>query len=211
MARPDPAPRPPTPPGAAPAAPEPSKGDGSGARVCVGAITGPHGVRGLVKIKAFTETPEGVTAYGPPGDEAGRRIFDITLQSRAKDQWIARVKGVEDRDAAEALAGTRLYVDRAALPPPEQEDTFYHADLIGLAAVAPDGRTLGTVRAVWDFGAGDVVEIAGDGPPLLVPFTRAAVPEIDIPGGRLVVDPPATVAGEETAAEDGNGSEGDGP
>jgi len=180
-----------------PSAPAPPAGSTAGtpaARVCVGAITGAHGVRGLVRIKAFTETADGVTAYGAPVDERGRR-FSITLQSRTRDQWIARVEGVADRDAARALTGTRLYVDRAALPEPEEEDAYYHADLIGLSAVDRAGAGLGTVRAIWDFGAGDVVEIADeDGRTVIVPFTRAAVPEVDLAGGRLVVDPPEATA-----------------
>ena len=161
-------------------------------RVCVGVIAGPHGVRGLVKITSFTEDPAAVTAYGDPTDASGVRSFRITLQSRVKSQWIARIDGAADRDAAERLRGVRLYVDRAALPPPEDAEEFYHADLIGLRAEAVDGSPVGTVRALYDFGAGDMVEIARPGAAaLMLPFTRAAVPVIDLPGRRIVVDPPA--------------------
>ena len=163
-------------------------------RVCVGMITAAHGVRGLVRLKPFTEDPAAVTGYGPVTDARGVRIFRLDLLSAHKGQWIARVEGVTDRDQAEALRGTRLYVDRAALPPPE-EDEFYYLDLIGLTAVSVDGATLGRVRGVFDFGAGDVVEIAlGDGGALVVPFTRQAVPSVDIEGGRIIVDPPVVVA-----------------
>lgn len=151
-------------------------------RVCVGVIGGVHGVRGIVKVKPFTADPADVVAYGPLTDASGRRVIGLKLLSKHKGQWLARVDGVDDRDAAEALRGTELYVDRGRLPAAD-EDEFYHADLIGLTAVGTDGQAVGTVRAVHDFGAG--------GPPLMLPFTREAVPEIDLAGRRLVIDPPA--------------------
>ena len=159
-------------------------------RVCVGVIGGVHGVRGIVKVKPFTADPADVVAYGPLTDRSGKRVIGLTLLSKHKGQWLARVEGVEDRNAAEALRGTELFAERDRLPTPE-EDEFYHADLIGLTAVGTDGAEVGTVRAVHDFGAGDFLEIVcPEGPPLMLPFTRQAVPEIDIAGGRLVVDPP---------------------
>jgi 16S rRNA processing protein RimM len=173
--------------------------DATRTRVCLGAIAGAHGVRGLVRIKSFTEAPEDLSAYGPLSDEAGRRRFDVTVKSQAKGALIAAIAGVDDRDAAEALKGTRLYVDRAALPPTEEEE-FYHADLIGLNAEDRSGKAIGRVAGVQNYGAGDILEIARtDGTELLVPFTKAAVPEVDLAGGRLVVDPPAqeTEAGPE--------------
>lgn len=163
----------------------------SSSKVCVGQITGAHGVRGLVKVKPFTAAPEDLTAYGPVSDEAGARRLALQLLSWAKDHWIARVDGVADRDAADALRGLRLYVDRAALPETE-EDEFYHADLIGLPAVLADGSAFGTIRGVFDFGAGEMLEIARHGAAaVMVPFTRAAVPVVDIAGRRVVIDPPA--------------------
>ncbi len=108
--------------------------EGEGARVCLGAIAGAHGVRGLVKIKSFTQDPANLTAYGPLADESGRRRFEIAVTGRAKGLLVARIAGVEDRDAAQALRGVRLYVARAALPEPEEAEEFYQADLIGLAA-----------------------------------------------------------------------------
>ena len=160
-------------------------------RVCVGVIGGVHGVKGIVKVKPFTADPADVAAYGPLTDPAGKRVFALRLLSMHKGQWLARIDGIDDRTAAEALRGTELYADRGRLPEPEA-DEFYHADLIGLAAVGTDGQQVGTVRAVHDFGAGDIVEIAcAGGPPLLLPFTRQAVPEVDLAAGRLVVDPPA--------------------
>ena len=162
------------------------------ARVCVAAVAGAHGVRGLVRLKPFTEVPEDCAAYGPLTSEDGSRTFEVELLGRHKALLLARIEGVADRNKAEALRGTRLYVDRSALPAPEDEDEFYYADLIGLAAVLRDGSVLGKVRAVFDFGSGDMLELDGTagGKPLLVPFTLEVVPEVDIAGRRVVVDPP---------------------
>ena len=161
-------------------------------RICLGVVAGAHGVRGLVKIKSFTETPGDIVAYGPLSDEAGTRRFEIAVKGMAKGSVLAGIAGVEDRDAAQALKGMRLYVDRAALPAPDEEETYYHADLVGLMAESRDGGQIGWVAAVHNFGAGDLLEIARDdgGPELLVPFTKAAVPEVDLEGGRLVIEPP---------------------
>lgn len=154
--------------------------------ILLGEIGRPHGVRGLVRVRSFAAAPAGLTAYGPLFDERGRR-FALTLL--APD--LARVEGVADRDAAAALTGTRLYVPRAALPPPDAEE-FYLADLIGLAAVTAAGEGLGSVRAVEDHGAGAFLVLSGP-PERLVPFTQACVPVVDLPARRLVVVPPAEV------------------
>lgn len=155
--------------------------------VCLGTIAGAHGLRGLVKVKSFTEDPEAIAAYGPLTDAAGTRRFDISIVGQHKDTLLAAVVGVVGRDRAETLRGTRLYVPRDRLPPPE-EDEFYHADLIGLSAETADGP-VGTVRAVHDFGAGPMLEIAlASGAAPLVPFTRDAVPEVDVAGGRVIID-----------------------
>jgi 16S rRNA processing protein RimM len=159
-------------------------------QVCVGVVTGPHGVGGAVRIKSFTARPEDIAAYGPLADESGTQRLDLRLVGAAKGVLIGRLFGVEDRNRAEALRGLRLYLPRAALPPPEEEE-YYHADLIGLDAVRADGTPIGRVRAVHDFGAGDTLEIARNGaPPAMVPFTRAVVPAVEIEAGRLVVEPP---------------------
>ena len=161
------------------------KGD---TRVCVGAIAGAHGVRGLVKIKSFTEVPEDVAGYGPVTDESGRQRFAITLKGRVKGLLLAALDGVADRDQAQALRGQRLYVARSALPPTEDEETFYHADLLGLAAVDPEGQDLGVVVAVQNFGAGDLLEVLDpDRVSQFYPFTKQVVPEVDIAGGRVVI------------------------
>jgi 16S rRNA processing protein RimM len=158
-------------------------------RVLVGIVTGPHGVGGAVRVKSFTERPEDIARYGPLADAAGRRLA-LRLVGAGKGVLIGRLDGVEDRDRAEALRGLRLYLPRSALPPAAAEE-FYHADLIGLAAVLGDGTVLGRVRAVHDFGAGDMLEIERPAaPPAMVPFSRAIVPLIDLDAGRLVIDPP---------------------
>ena len=169
-------------------------------RVCVGVVTGAHGVRGAVRVKSFTAEPEDVASYGPLEDEAGGRCFTLHLVGSAKGVLIAAIPGIDDRNRAEALRGLRLYLPRSALPPTGEEE-YYHADLIGLEAALADGTPVGTVRAVHDFGAGDTLEIARpSGPPVLAPFTRAVVPVVDLDAGRLVLDPPPGLF--EPAADD---------
>lgn len=156
--------------------------------VLVGVIAGAHGVRGAVRVKSFTEAPEGVAAYGPLYDETGKR-FDLRVVGATKGGVIARLAGVDDRNAAEALRGQQLYVPRSALPATEAEE-FYQADLVGLAVETVGGEALGRVRAVHNYGAGDMLEVERPGRRSLdIPFTRAAVPVVDLAGGRLVVDP----------------------
>ena len=161
-------------------------------KVCVGAIAGASGIKGVVRIAAFTERPEDLVAYGPVMDEDGERVFEITLTGRSKKQVLATIAGITDRNGAEALKGTRLYADRARLPVP-QADEFYYDDLLGLRVELGDGTVLGTVESVDDYGAGHVLDVAraGGGAPLVVPFTRAVVPVVDMAGGKLVLDPPA--------------------
>ena len=174
-----------------------------GRRILVGAIAGAHGVRGEVKIKSFTADPKAIGRYGALCDEAGTRQFQLTVTGSAKGGVVARIAGIGDRDQAEALKGMRLYVAREALPPPDEPEEFYVADLGGLAVERPDGAALGRGAAVDNYGAGDVVEIAlAGGGSLAVPFTRRAVPVVDIAGGRLVVDPPAETTADDEAAEE---------
>jgi 16S rRNA processing protein RimM len=159
-------------------------------RVLLGVITGPHGVRGLVRVKSFTAEPGAIAAYGPLEDERGERRFSLEPVGAAKGVLIARLAQVSDRDAAERLKGVHLYLPRAALPEPGEEE-YYHADLVGLPAVLRDGEVFGRVRAVHGYGAGDSLEIERpDGRMVLLPFTSAVVPVVDVKGGRLVVDPP---------------------
>jgi 16S rRNA processing protein RimM len=176
---------------------------GDSARLCLGVITGAHGIKGWVRVKSFTAAPEAIASYGPLSDESGTRRFAIELVGAQKGVLLARIEGVADRNAAERLKGLRLYVERAALPPPE-EDEFYEADLIGLAALRENGSAFGTIRAVNDFGAGASLEIEDEtGRTMLVPFTSAAVPVVDIANRRVVVVPPAGLL--EEPREEGEG------
>jgi 16S rRNA processing protein RimM len=170
-------------------------------RILVGVFGAVHGIRGEVRLKSYTADPAAIGGYGPLYDEGGARRFSIdALRPIGKDMFVARVKDVSDRNAAEALNGIELFAARDALPPPE-EDEFYHADLIGLRVENEDGEILGSVVAVRNFGAGDILEIA---PPAdatnkitaMVAFTRALVPVVDVSAARIVVaaDP---FAGEE--------------
>lgn len=173
--------------------------------VLLGAVAAPHGVKGLVKIKPFTERPEDLTAYGPLTDESGQRRLVVTLKGRAGALLMAAVEGVNTREAAERLKGTRLYVPRSALPPPAPGE-YYLSDLEGLAAVDPAGRPLGRVERVLDYGAGTVLEIRrSDGGELLLPFAAAYVPAVDLEAGTLTVVEPEEIEGD--AGENEAGAE----
>ena len=156
---------------------------------CVGAIAGGFGVRGEVRLKSFCADPAAIAGYAPLVTEGGRS-FGVRLLHPIPGAFAARLTGVATREEAEALKGTRLYAPRDRLPP-LAVDEFYHADLIGLDVHDTGGALLGTVRAVLDHGAGDILEIARPGAPdLLLPFTRAAVPTVDLAQRRIVADPP---------------------
>ena len=179
--------------------PPPPTGEGQPS-ICVGVVTGAHGVHGAVRVKSFTAVPEAIARYGPLADETGERRWRLRVIGAGKGVLIVQLADVGDRNRAEALRGVRFYLPRAALPPTAAEE-YYHADLIGLEAVLVSGARLGEVRAVHDFGAGDTLEIVRpQGPPAMVPFTRAVVPDVDIAAGRLLVDPPPGLI--EAARED---------
>jgi 16S rRNA processing protein RimM len=169
-----------------------------GKRILVAEIGAAHGIRGEVRLWSFTQDPMAVKDY-PLTSEDGAQKFVIERLRPAKDFLVARLAGIADRTAAERLRHTRLYVAREHLPEPEA-DEYFHADLVGLAAVATDGRDLGSVVAVHNFGAGDIIEIKpATGASMMLPFTRTAVPQVDLEARRLIVDPP-----EETTAEGGS-------
>ena len=157
-------------------------------RILLGHIAGAHGIRGEVLIKTYTEAPENVGAYGPLSDESGARTFNLKSARTTPKGVVAQLQGVDDRNAAEALKGIALYIERERLPAAAAGE-FYHADLIGLAAVDSDGKPVGEIVAVQNYGAGDLLEIrlAGASKTELVPFTDAAVPEVDIAARRVVV------------------------
>ena len=150
-------------------------------------------MRGEVKLWSFTEDPLAVADYGPLETENGARHFEIESLRPAKDFLVARLKGVADRNAAEMLRNIELFVPRERLPDIEDDDTYYHADLIGLSVVTPENAAVGTVLALHNFGAGDLIEIApaGGGQTLMLPFTESTVPEVDLAARRIVVVLPA--------------------
>jgi len=157
------------------------------AAVVMARVGAPHGVRGAVRLTVFAEEPLSLRRYNPFRTGDGRSLKLTSLKETGKG-IVAEIEGVRDRDAAAGLRGLDLTVPRARLPRPD-EDEFYHVDLVGLEARLPDGDVLGRVRGVADFGAGDVLEIEGERV-VVVPFTRAAVPVVDVAGGFLVMDPP---------------------
>jgi 16S rRNA processing protein RimM len=175
-------------------------------RLCLGVIVGAKGLRGEVRVKSFTERPADVAAYGPLSTDDGRS-FALTVTGKAQGVVIARIKGVADRTAAEQLKGLKLYVDRAVLPAAD-DGTYYHADLVGLAAVlAPsegkEGETLGTITAVYNFGGGDMVEVKlADGRTELVPFSDAAIAGVDIGAGTVTINPLPGLFENDSAADE---------
>lgn len=158
--------------------------------ICVGAIAGAFGVRGEVRLKSYCAEPESIAAYAPLHTPDGRIFPAVGVIGRAPGALIARIEGIATREEAEALRGTPLLAERSRLPP-LPEDEYYHADLIGLPVHDAGGALLGTVRAVFNHGAGDILEIAAaGGRSLLLPFTRSVVPLVDLTARRIVADPP---------------------
>ena len=141
-------------------------------------------------MKSFTADPDALVGYGPFTDKAGQNEYAIEMTGRSKDMIRGRVRGIDDRDAAAALRGTKLYIDRDILPA-AKEDEFYYADLIGLPVLLTDGTPYGSVKSVQEFGAGDLIETQlSDGTVTLLPFTRAIFPTIDLSVGHLIISPP---------------------
>ena len=159
--------------------------------ICVGAIGGAFGVHGEVRLKSFTSEPEAIAEYAPVFTEDSTRAFDVVLTGRVKNGLSARMSGIVTKEDADALIGTNLFVPRDRLPS-LPDDEFYHADLVGLAVYDTGGALLGEVRSVQNHGASDLLEI--DGPGLkttaLLPFTRTAVPTVDLSAGKIIADPP---------------------
>lgn len=173
-------------------------------RILVGQFGAAHGVKGELRLKSFTQDPSAIGRYGKLSDASGTRSFEIaSLRPLKDDLFVAKVTGVATRDQAEKLTNVALYMARQDLPAAE-EDEFYHADLLGLAAKTEGGNEIGRIVEVLNFGGGDILEIA---PPeghetLLIPFTKAAVPVIDIAKGYVVVVPPDEVEADAQAAQD---------
>src|SRR6202163_2766773 len=167
------------------------------AQICVARIGAAHGVRGAVKLWTFTEDPLAVKAYGPLLTKDGARQFEVTHAREAKGHLVATLKRIATREDAERLNGLELYIAREKLPATD-EDEYYHADLIGLAAVTPADEPLGRVIAIHNFGAGDIIEIAPpQGATMLLPFTNAVVPSVDLAAGRVVIELPDEIVGDD--------------
>jgi 16S rRNA processing protein RimM len=170
-------------------------------QVCVARIGAAHGVRGAVKLWTFTEDPLAVKRYGPLSTEDGARHFEVTSAREAKDHLVATLKGITTREQAQRLNGVELFVAREKLPATD-ENEYYHADLIGLAAVTAENESLGRVVSIHNFGAGDIIEIAPpSGPTILLPFSNAVVPTVDLAGGRVVIELPTEIEGDEPGRE----------
>ncbi|QFT79214.1 Ribosome maturation factor RimM [Roseovarius sp. THAF27] len=160
--------------------------------ICIGAVAGAFGVRGELRLKSFTATPEDIATYGPVTSEDGTQSYTITLTGQStKGALIARLSGVATKEQADALRGLRLFVERDRLPA-LPDDEYYHADLIGLDVYDTGGTLLGRVKSVQNHGASDILEIHGPGlkATVLLPFTLEAVPTVDLASGRIVADPP---------------------
>ncbi len=173
-----------------------------------------HGTRGELRVKAFTGDPMALADYGPLYDVTGR-AFEVLDIRPAKTVVVVRFRGVNDRNMAEALNGTTLFIDRSQLPQDLDEDEYYHSDLIGLEAIDAEGKKHGKVSAMFDFGGGDLLELTIPGKrPMLIPFTLAAVPQVDVKAGHIVIDPVAAgLIPDENEDEDRRrqlGGEGDG-
>ena len=170
------------------------------AQVCVARIGAAHGVRGAVKLWTFTEDPFAVKDYGSLSTKDGARHFEVASARQAKDHLVVTFKGIASRDEAERLNGIELYIPREKLPATD-DDEYYHADLIGLDAMTTAGEPLGHVIAIHNFGAGDIIEIAPPaGATMLLPFSNAVVPTVDIAGGRVVIELPEEVEGDDPNA-----------
>ena len=166
--------------------------------VCLAIVTGVHGVHGEVVVKSYTGDPLDIKSYGPLFDKSGSQQFEIKKVRLAKKGVVARLAGVDDRNSAEALKGMELYIEHARLPEPDDEDEFYFTDLIGLDVRLADGSNFGTVIALHNFGAGDLIEIKlveGKGTEIY-PFTKLTVPRIDLDAGEVIINPPMMIENE---------------
>ena len=172
-------------------------------RLLIGVITSAHGVRGEVRVKSFTADPDNLPSYGPFTDASGVDVYNINVTGHSRGLLLGRVNDVRDRNSAEALVGTELYINRDILPPAE-DDEFYYADLVGLNVLLESGEVYGRVRSVQEYGAGDVLEIMGlNGQTSLLPFTREIFPVVEMNAGCLVMVPPGIVEARENGQRDG--------
>lgn len=171
--------------------------------ICVGAIAGAYGVRGEVRLKSFCADPAAIEGYAPLSTEDGVHSYSVQVTGQLKNGLTAKLGGIGDKETADALRGTRLYAPRDRLPS-LPDDEYYHADLIGLAVLDTGGTALGTVAAVHNHGATDLLEVRleGQSETVLLPFTLALVPTVDLASGRIIADPPEGLFGDADTAPD---------
>ncbi len=171
--------------------------------LCAAVVVGAHGVRGQVKVKSFLEDPSDLNAYGPLTDEKGEQSFELDITGSAKGSLICKIDGVTDRNRAEAIKGLKLFIDRDRLPEIAEDDEFYAEDLVGVSVVDSDGNQTGVVNAVFDFGAGDILEVtlSKTGKNELFPFTKEIFPKIDLAGREVTLVQPDVILSQD---EDGN-------
>ena len=170
--------------------------------VLLGEITGAHGIRGDVLVRTYTAEPEAIASYGDVTDASGLKRYSIRVVRVTDKGIVARINAIADRNGAEALRGTKLYIERKQLPPAAEQE-YYYDDLIGLRAIAPDGQSIGTVVAVQNFGAGDLLEVqpASGAATEFIPFVDEWVPHVDVAAGTIVIDRRAE--DEDESREDG--------
>lgn len=173
-------------------------------RVLLGEISGVHGIRGDILVRTYTATPEAIASYGPLTDATGSKTFALTIARVTDKGVVARIQGISDRTAAEVLRGTKLFVERERLPEAEAAE-YYHADLIGLRAIAEDGAHLGEIVAVQNFGAGDLLELKPlAGSSEFIPFEDQWVPHVDLANGTIVIRDLPSTGDEEEEPEPGD-------
>ncbi len=171
-------------------------------KICVGQVGAPHGVKGDVRLMSFMQEPDDIVAYGRLMDETGK-AYTLVLKGHHKDKLIVAIEGVDSREAAQHLTNMKLYLDRAALPALEDDGTFYQEDLVGLTVRDLDGKDIGDVIAVHNFGAGDLLEVRfTNGEQEYISFTQDTVPEVDLETGFLIYQPPEMVETKEKAGHD---------
>jgi 16S rRNA processing protein RimM len=159
--------------------------------IAMAEIVGVHGVRGMVKLKIYGDNPDVLPGYSPYTDSTCKKTFTLNAVVQHGSIHLAEIDGVADRTAAEKLRGTVLYIDRALLPKIKDADTYYHADLIGMAAIYPDGRAMGKITGVANFGAGDLLDVKPvKGASFYVPFTNEVVPDVNMDTRTVTIDPP---------------------
>lgn len=172
-------------------------------KICLGAVVGVHGIRGEVKVKCFSDNEKNLTRYGDVFNESGSKSFSLKIVGHSKELLRVKVKGIDDRNTAETLVGTAFYINRDLLPD-LKEDEFYHTDLIGLEAKNSNGEKIGEVNAIYNFGAGDIIELKlNEGPLEMLPFTKAYVPTINIKEHYIIVEMMQFVSDNEDEGNEG--------